>query len=65
MFPSFLVGPVPWQQLFDPVDRMAVGDAGKDVGEPGLWVDVLMPRAPRDLPESVYDPLTRKATDEF
>jgi hypothetical protein len=52
------LGPVPRQQFVDPVDWMTDGNAGKDV-EPGLWVEVVKPRAPRDLSESAYDPLQK------
>lgn len=32
--------PVPREQLLQPADR-SVGDTGKDVSKPGLWVDVI------------------------
>jgi hypothetical protein len=32
--------PVPGQQLFEPMRRV-IGDAGKNVGEPGLRIDVV------------------------
>jgi hypothetical protein len=34
------VAPIPWQQLIEPLDRM-LGDAVQNVGEPGLWIDVV------------------------
>ena len=32
--------PVPWQQFVDPVDRMLC-DARKDIGQPGLRIDIV------------------------
>ena len=32
--------PIPRQQLIDPVGRMP-GDAGQDVGQPGLRIDIV------------------------
>jgi hypothetical protein len=32
--------PVPWQQIVDPVRGM-IGDAGQDISEPGLRIDVV------------------------
>ena len=32
--------PIPWQEFVDAIDRM-VGDAGEDVGEPSLRIDVV------------------------
>lgn len=34
-------GPGPRQELIDPVDRMAVGDAREDVSKVGLGVDAV------------------------
>ena len=36
------LAPVPRQQLFEP-DRGVIGDAGENVGEPGLRIDVFEP----------------------
>jgi hypothetical protein len=32
--------PIPRQEFVDPVGRMA-GDPGQDVGQPGLWIDII------------------------
>lgn len=50
------LGPVPRQQFVDPVDWMTVGNAGKHVGEPGLWVEVVKPGAPRVYPKALMIP---------
>ena len=33
--------PVPWQQIVDPAHWMIVRQAGKDICEPGLWLDII------------------------
>lgn len=32
--------PIPWEQIAKPISRMT-GDAGKDVGEPSLGIEVV------------------------